>query len=87
MEKGIKVDGFLYFVGVIDLLSFYFDMEGVWWGFVDFKSIMMDVRKILEDFKVDNVDVVVLDLCCNGGGSFIEVINCIGLFIDVGLVV
>ncbi len=74
-------------VGYIDLPSFYMDMEGARAGLENFKSTTRDVRKILEDFNDKSVDIVVLDLRRNGGGSLTEAINLTGLFIDHGPVV
>jgi carboxyl-terminal processing protease len=53
----------------------------------DFKSTTRDVKAILENFQQQNVDVVLLDLTRNGGGSLTEAINLTGLFIDQGPVV
>ena len=82
-----RPDGQPYQVGVIDLPSFYMDMTAARRGLTDFKSTTRDVRRILEDFNEKNVDVVVLDLTRNGGGSLTEAINLTGLFIDEGPVV
>jgi carboxyl-terminal processing protease len=86
-EEGKKSDGSPFKVGVIDLPSFYMDMEGARENAVDFKSSTRDVKKILDDFKSKNVDVVMLDLRRNGGGSLTEAINLTGLFIHDGPVV
>ncbi len=45
------------------------------------------MRAILENFKSNSVDAVVLDLTRNGGGSLPEAVSCTGLFIDKGPVV
>jgi carboxyl-terminal processing protease len=76
-----------YRIGVIDLPSFYMDMEGARRDLPDFKSTTRDVRRILEDFKSKGVQAVVLDLRLNGGGSLPEAISLTGLFIDEGPVV
>ena len=86
-EVGSKTDGTPYKLGVVDLPSFYMDMEGARSHERDFRSTTRDVRKILEDFNQKNVDAVVLDLRRNGGGSLTEAINLTGLFIDEGPVV
>lgn len=86
-EKGKKENGEPLKIGVIDLPSFYMDMDGARSGVVDYKSTTRDVRRILEDFKSKGVDAVVLDLRRNGGGSLTESINLTGLFIDRGPVV
>lgn len=86
-EEGKKQDGSPFKIGVIDLPSFYMDMEGARAGVADFKSSTRDVKKLLDDFKSKGVDVVMLDLRRNGGGSLTEAISLTGLFIDEGPVV
>jgi len=86
-EHGSKPSGQAYKIGVIDLPSFYLDMDGVRNGVPNFKSTTRDVRKILEDFNEQGVDAVILDLRRNGGGSLQEAINLTGLFIEDGPIV
>jgi carboxyl-terminal processing protease len=86
-ETGVKPDGKPYKIGVIKLPSFYMDMEGARNGNPDFKSTTRDVQMLLEQFKANGVDAVILDLRENGGGSLTEAINLTGLFIDEGPVV
>ena len=87
-EEGLrKADGSPFRLGYIDLPSFYMDMEAARLGKPNFKSTTRDVRKILDKFRKDKVDAVVLDLRRNGGGSLTEAINLTGLFIDRGPVV
>lgn len=86
-EEGKKSDGSPFKVGVIDLPSFYMDMDAARENVADFKSSTRDVKKLLDDFKAKGVDVVMLDLRRNGGGSLTEAINLTGLFIDAGPVV
>jgi carboxyl-terminal processing protease len=83
-EEGVKADGSPNKIGVIELPSFYADMGGDAPGG---RSTTTDVRRILEGFKTEGVDAVVLDLRNNGGGSLREAIDCTGLFIDLGPVV
>jgi carboxyl-terminal processing protease len=87
IERGKKTDGTPYRVGVIQLPSFYMDMQGAQLGLRDYKSSTRDVRRLLEAFKTQNVDAVVVDLRLNGGGSLTEAVNMTGLFIDKGPVV
>ena len=87
IERGKKTDGTPYRLGVIQLPSFYMDMDGARLGLDDFKSTTRDVRRLLEGFKSQNVDAVVIDLRWNGGGSLTEAVNMTGLFIDNGPVV
>ncbi len=86
-EKSNKDDGTPFRVGVIDLPSFYMDMNGAREGILDFKSTTRDVRRLLDGFRAQKLDAVILDLRRNGGGSLTEAINLTGLFIDRGVVV
>jgi carboxyl-terminal processing protease len=74
-------------VGVINLPAFYLDFEAKARGDKDFRSTTTDVRKILEKFKIEKVEALVMDLRNNGGGSLIEARDLTGLFIDKGPVV
>lgn len=74
-------------LGFINLPSFYLDMDGARNEREDFRSSTRDVRRILDEFRSQNVDGVILDLSRNGGGSLTEAINLTGLFIDRGPVV
>jgi carboxyl-terminal processing protease len=80
-------DGKTVKVGVISLPSFYMDMEGARLGLPNYKSTTRDVAALLEKFKAEKIDAVVLDLRFNGGGSLTEAINLTGLFIDEGPIV
>ncbi len=86
-EHGTKPSGEPFKIGVINLPSFYLDMDGARRGDPDFRSTTRDVRKILEEFNKQGVDAVILDLRRNGGGSLQEAINLTGLFIEGGPVV
>lgn len=89
LERGQKPDGSRIKVGFISLPSFYMDMEAArdHEGDGDYRSTTRDVRKILKEFTSKSIDVVVLDLRHNGGGSLTEAIKLTGLFIDEGPVV
>lgn len=87
IKKRIGPDGKLYKIGVIDLPSFYMDMEGRRSGNPNYKSTSRDVRRLLEEFNDREVDLVVMDLRLNGGGSLPESVETTGLFIDHGPVV
>jgi len=82
-----RPDGTVFRIGVINLPSFYMDMEGRRSGKEDYKSAVRDVRKLLEELKAKKVDMVVMDLRFNGGGSLPESVEMTGLFIDQGPVV
>ena len=87
LERGQKADGSRYKVGFISLPSFYMDMEAEHDGNGEYRSTTRDVRKILKEFNAKGIDVVVLDLRHNGGGSLTEAISLTGLFINEGPVV
>ena len=74
-------------IGVATLPSFYMDFQAVRRGDKDARRLSTDLRKILEDFKRENADAVVIDLRRNGGGSLPEAIFCTGLFLTEGPVV
>jgi carboxyl-terminal processing protease len=82
-----KADGTVFRIGVVDLPSFYMDMEGRRNGREDYKSAVRDVRRLLEELKAKKVDLVIMDLRFNGGGSLPESVEMTGLFIDQGPVV
>lgn len=86
-EAGQKADGTPWKIGVIDLPSFYFDMEARSRGDSSGRSTTRDVRKILRQFVLEDVDACVIDLRYNGGGSLQEVVDLTGLFIETGSVV
>lgn len=88
-QWGKKPDGKPYRIGVIQLPSFYMDMDGARLGLPTYKSTTRDVRRLLEGFNRDpeGVDAVVIDLRWNGGGSLTEAVSMSGLFIDTGPVV
>ncbi|PKL84048.1 MAG: tail-specific protease [Ignavibacteriae bacterium HGW-Ignavibacteriae-3] len=73
--------------GVVKLPSFYTDFEGQQKRKPDYRSTTRDVKKILNKFKEEKVDGVILDLRNNGGGSLQEAIQLTGLFIKEGPVV
>lgn len=87
VELNGQGDGTTLKVGVIVLPSFYMDMKGARSGLSEYKSTTRDVRRILQRFKRQGVEAVLLDLRQNGGGSLTEAINLTGLFIDRGPVV
>ncbi|MCD9032076.1 carboxy terminal-processing peptidase [Luteimonas sp. Y-2-2-4F] len=74
-------------IGVIKLPAFYQDFQGRRTQSGDYASATRDVARLLEGFKADGVDGVVLDLRNNGGGSLNEAVELTGLFIDTGPVV
>ncbi len=87
IEYGKKANGAPYRVGVVNLPSFYMDMEAARKGKPDYRSTTRDVKKLLDRFNEGGVDAVIVDLRENGGGSLTEAINMTGLFIEKGPVV
>jgi carboxyl-terminal processing protease len=88
IERGQRPDGSPAKIGFIALPSFYMDMKAARDdGNGDFRSTTRDVDKILKEFTAKGVDVVILDLRHNGGGSLTEAIKLTGLFINQGPVV
>lgn len=83
----VKEGGAEHKIGVIDLPTFYLDFAALRSGEADYRSTTKDVKKILQTFKQEGVEGVVVDLRNNGGGSLIEAINLSGLFIKRGPVV
>ncbi|MEM7408487.1 MAG: carboxy terminal-processing peptidase [Pseudomonadota bacterium] len=74
-------------VGVIDLPTFYLDIQGRYNNDPDYRSTTRDVRRLLGELEGEGVDGVVVDLRSNSGGSLIEATDLTGLFIDTGPVV
>ena len=74
-------------VGVIDLPTFYMDIDARSRGEEDYRSTTRDVRRLLGELQSQGVDGVVIDLRGNSGGSLVEATELTGLFIDSGPVV
>ena len=80
-------DGKMVKVGVINLPAFYGDTQAIFQGNPNAVSATLDCKKIIADFKKQNVDAILIDLRGNGGGLLQEAITLSGLFIDQGPVV
>ncbi len=87
IQQQVTTDGPTKKIGVISLPSFYMDMEGRRAGNPNYKSTARDLRRLLEEFNRQEVDLVIMDLRFNGGGSLPESVEATGLFIDQGPVV
>ena len=74
-------------IGVIKLPGFYQDFEGRRSNNGDYASATHDVARLLQQFRTQKIDGVVMDLRNNGGGSLDEAVALTGLFIDKGPVV
>jgi carboxyl-terminal processing protease len=79
-------DGTMHRLGIIDLPSFYEDMEARKW-LSPHKSTTEDVSKLLKKLNEEHVSGLILDLRQNGGGSLQEAIGLTSLFIKKGPVV
>jgi carboxyl-terminal processing protease len=86
IESGEWINGKTARVGILNIPSFYRDFQQANVG-GDFKSTSKDVKKVLETFRQQNVDILVVDLRWNGGGALLEAIEVSGLFIPRGSVV
>ena len=74
-------------IGLIQLPSFYVDFDAMHGGDPEYRSTTRDVRRLLEEFRRDDIDGLVIDLRGNGGGALSEAIALTGLFIRQGPVV
>lgn len=74
-------------IGVIDLPTFYLDFDARSRGDADYRSTTRDVKRIISELKLNNVDGIVIDLRGNGGGSLSEATDLTGLFIKSGPIV
>jgi carboxyl-terminal processing protease len=74
-------------VGVIDLPSFYLDMDAIRRNDPEARSTSRDMSRLLKSFEDQKIDAVVVDLRRNGGGSLQEAVAATGLFIKSGPVV
>lgn len=83
----ITDNGRSYKLGVINIPMFYRDFEGARKREEGFSSTTGDVKKFVEELKLEKVDGIVIDLRNNGGGSLTEAIDLTGLFIPKGPVV
>ena len=76
-----------YKVGVIQLPAFYFDFEAYQKRDYNYKSSSKDVKRLLKELKIQNVDGLVFDLRNNGGGSLYEANALAHLFLGRGTTV
>ena len=71
-------------IGIIDLPAFYIDFNAWRNKDPDFRSSSKDVKDILNQFNLKNVDAVIVDLRGNSGGSLYEANKLTGLFVSSG---
>ena len=80
----LNKNGNEYKIGIIDLPSFYLDFEAWQARDPNYKSSSRDVKNILEEFKKQSVDAVLVDLRNNSGGALTEANKLTGLFTSAG---
>jgi len=85
--RKVDRDGHKLTVGVITVPSFYQDYNARAAGDRNYRSTTRDVRKLIEELRVEKVDGLIIDLRGNGGGSLPEATGLTGLFIKGGPVV
>ena len=74
-------------LGIVTLPTFYMDFEAYRNRDKNFRSTTRDVYNILQNFRREDVDGIILDLRNNGGGSLYEATALTDLFIEPGPVV
>jgi len=77
-------DGVARKLGIIKLPAFYANMQARSVSDPDYRSAAQDVARSLGELRDAEVDGVLLDLRNNGGGSLLEAIRLVGLFIRTG---
>ncbi|MBA04625.1 MAG: tail-specific protease, partial [Gammaproteobacteria bacterium] len=71
-------------IGVIEVPTFYADFAAMRSNEEDYKSTTRDVKKLIEELKLEGIEGLVVDLRDNGGGSLQEAQSLTGLFIRSG---
>ena len=71
-------------IGIINLPAFYIDFNAWRDRDPDFRSSSKDVEDILNNFNLEGVDAVIVDLRGNSGGSLYEANKLTGLFVSSG---
>ena len=80
----LNKNGSEYKIGIIDLPSFYLDFEAWQARDPNYKSSSKDVKNILDEFKKQSVDAVLVDLRNNSGGALTEANKLTALFTSAG---
>ena len=76
-----------YRIGVIEIPTFYLDVDAYYNRDPNFKSTTKDVLRLLGELEQENVNGIILDLRNNGGGFLQEATTLTDLFIDPGPIV
>ena len=90
IEVPTTVDGnnHIYKIGVIEIPTFYLDVDALHSNDPDFKSTTKDVVRLINELHTEkNVDGFILDLRNNGGGFLQEATMLTDLFIGKGPIV
>ena len=80
-------DGQVHRFGVIEVPTFYMDIEAYQKGDLNFTSTSRDVQRLIDELSAQDIDGLLLDLRNNGGGFLHEATMLTDLFIDPGPVV
>ena len=80
-------DGEVRRLGVITLPDFYADFDAASRNMKDARRASSDVRRLINELILEDIDGLVLDLRNNGGGSLTESIDIAGMFITSGPIV
>jgi carboxyl-terminal processing protease len=87
LQRQRDSNGGIVRIGFIGLPSFYVQESNGQPDDPTMRSASRDVKRLLNRFASESVEVVVLDLSNNDRGSLSEAISCVGLFINHGPVV
>ncbi len=71
-------------IGVIQIPTFYADLDAMQSGDTDYKSTTRDVARLIAELKAQGMEALIIDLRNNGGGSLQEADSLVGLFIESG---
>jgi carboxyl-terminal processing protease len=83
----IELDGSQHKIGVIDIPSFYLDINALQDGDREYRSTTRDVKNLITELQSEGMEGLILDLRQNGGGSLLESATLTDLFIEPGPVV
>ena len=74
-------------VGIIEVPTFYIDIDAYQRGETGYRSTTRDVERLIAELNDMGIDALILDLRGNGGGSLTEATQLAGLFIEEGPIV
>jgi carboxyl-terminal processing protease len=80
-------NGEIRHLGIITLPDFYADFKATSKNQKDARRASSDVRRLINELILENIEGLILDLRNNGGGSLVEAIETAGLFISSGPIV